>query len=62
MPGLVFETLPAYERTAALRAAVEPDLFGAIGEGPGDVDSPAQFCSASAGGIRILCDHLTIVG
>ena len=62
MPGLVFETLLAYERTAALRAAIELDLFRAIGEGPGDVNSLAQRCSASARGIRILCDYLTIIG
>ena len=36
-PALVFETLFAYQRTAALRAAIELDLFRAIGEGPGDV-------------------------
>lgn len=62
MPGLVFETLLAYERTAALRAAIELDLFRAIGEGLGDVESLAQRCSASQRGIRILCDYLTIIG
>ncbi len=34
-PELIFETLRAYERTAALRTAIELDLFRAIGEGPG---------------------------
>jgi len=62
MPGLVFETLLAYERTAALRAAIELDLFRAIGEGLGDVDTLARRCSGSARGIRILCDYLTIIG
>jgi hypothetical protein len=38
-PALVFDTLFAYQRTAALRAAIELDLFRAIGEGPGDVAS-----------------------
>jgi len=61
-PGLVFETLTAYQRPAALRAAIELDLFRAIGEGPGDVASLAQRCSASERGIRILCDYLTIIG
>ncbi|SPF43968.1 Methyltransferase type 12 [Candidatus Sulfopaludibacter sp. SbA4] len=61
LPGLVFETLLAYERTAALRAAIELDLFRAIGEGLDDVDSLAQRCSASPRGIRILCDYLTII-
>jgi len=61
-PALVFETLFAYQRTAALRAAIELDLFRAIGEGPGDVASLAQRCGASERGTRILCDFLTVVG
>ena len=61
-PGIVFETLMAHQRTAALRAAIELDLFRAIGEGPGDVASLAKKCSASERGIRILCDYLTIIG
>ncbi len=61
-PTLVFETLTAHQRTAALRAAIEIDLFRAIGEGPGDVASLAKQCSASERGVRILCDFLTIIG
>jgi SAM-dependent methyltransferase len=61
-PGLIFDTLLAYERTAALQAAVELDLFAAIGEGLGDVASLARRCSASERGIRILCDYLTVIG
>lgn len=61
-PGLVFEMLNAHQRTAALKAAIELDLFRAIGEGPGDVASIARHCSASERGIRILCDFLVING
>ncbi|HEY2016558.1 MAG TPA: class I SAM-dependent methyltransferase [Bryobacteraceae bacterium] len=61
-PALIFETLLAHERSAALHAAIELDLFRAIGDGPGDVDSLARQCSASVRGIRILCDYLTIIG
>lgn len=61
-PALVFDTLFAYQRTAALRTAIELDLFRAIGEGPGDVASLARRCSASERGIRILCDYLTVAG
>ncbi|MEN6603458.1 MAG: methyltransferase dimerization domain-containing protein [Bryobacteraceae bacterium] len=61
-PALVFETLTAYQRTAALRAAIELGLFHALGEGPGDVTSLARACSASERGIRILCDYLTVIG
>lgn len=61
-PGLVIETLNAHQRSAALRAAIELDLFRAVGEGPGDVATLAKKCSASERGIRILCDYLTVVG
>src|ERR1700722_14214066 len=61
-PGLVFDMVQAYQRTAALKAAIELDLFRAIGEGPGDVASIARHCAASERGIRILCDFLVING
>jgi hypothetical protein len=54
--------LQAHQRTAALKAAIDLDLFRAVGEGPGDVASIARHCSASPRGIRILCDFLTIYG
>jgi SAM-dependent methyltransferase len=61
-PALVFDMLQAHQRTAALKAAIELDLFTAVGDGPGDVASIARHCSASERGIRILCDFLTING
>jgi 2-polyprenyl-3-methyl-5-hydroxy-6-metoxy-1,4-benzoquinol methylase len=61
-PALIFELLMAHRQTAALRAAIELDLFRAVGEGPGDVPSLARRCSASERGIRILCDFLTVMG
>lgn len=61
-PVLVFEMLQAYQRTAGLKAAIDLDVFRAVGEGPGDVASIARHCSASERGIRILCDFLTIHG
>ncbi len=61
-PGLVFEMLQAHQRTAALKAAIDLDVFRAIGEGSGDVASIAGHCGASERGIRILCDFLTIYG
>ncbi len=61
-PALVFETLTAYQRSAALQAAIKLDLFSAIGEVHGDAASLAKRCSASERGIRILCDYLTVVG
>jgi 2-polyprenyl-3-methyl-5-hydroxy-6-metoxy-1,4-benzoquinol methylase len=61
-PALVFDTLLAYERTAALKAAIDLNLFRAIGDGPGDVASLARQCSASERGLRILCDYLAVMG
>ena len=61
-PALVFDTLFAYQRTAALRAAIELDLFRAIGEGPGDVGLDRAALLGLGAGIRILCDFLTVIG
>ena len=61
-PGLVFDMMQAHQRTAALKAAIELDVFRAVGEGPGDLDTLARKCSASPRGMRILCDFLTICG
>lgn len=61
-PGLVFELVQSHQRTAALKAAIELDVFRAVGEGPGDVASIARHCAASERGIRILCDFLVING
>lgn len=61
-PELVFDTLLAFQKSAALRTAVELDLFRAIGEGLGDAASLARRCAASERGMRILCDYLTVLG
>ena len=50
----------AYQRTAALKAAVELEVFTAIAEGADTVGALATRCAASERGIRILCDYLTI--
>lgn len=61
-PMLVFETLQAYQRSFAMKAAIELDLFTAIAKGNRTVPEIAKACAASERGIRILCDYLTIVG
>jgi DNA-binding IclR family transcriptional regulator len=61
-PSIVFENLQAHQRTAALKAAVELDIFRAVGQGPGDVASIARHAKASERGIRILCDFLVVNG
>jgi SAM-dependent methyltransferase len=61
-PTQVFDTMVAFQRSAAMRAAIELDLFRAVGEGPATAAVLGQRCSASERGIRILCDYLTIMG
>lgn len=61
-PGIVFEMMAAVQKTAALKAAIELDIFRAVGQGPGDVASIASHAKASERGIRILCDFLVING
>ena len=61
-PALVFETLMAHQRSAALKTAIELDLFRALGTGPASVASLASYCATSERGMRILCDFLTIIG
>ena len=61
-PLRILETLGGFQRTAALRAAIELDLFTAIGEGAHAVASLARRCSASQRGVRALCDSLTMLG
>jgi hypothetical protein len=61
-PAIVFENLQAFQKTFALKTAIELDVFRAVGEGPGDVASIARHAKASERGIRILCDFLVING
>lgn len=61
-PERFFDTLQAYQRTAALRAAIELELFTAIANGAHDVRSIAAACRASERGIRMLCDYMAILG
>jgi 2-polyprenyl-3-methyl-5-hydroxy-6-metoxy-1,4-benzoquinol methylase len=61
-PNLVYQTLNAYQATAALRAGIDLDVFTVIGEGAGTVADIAKRCRGAERGIRILCDYLTILG
>lgn len=61
-PQLFFQTANAYQRTQALKAAIELDLFTAIGGGKDTVRAFAQQCGAAERGVRILADYLTIQG
>jgi SAM-dependent methyltransferase len=61
-PERIFQTMNAFQQTAALKGAIELDLFTAIAEGNTDTESIAKRCGASTRGTRILCDYLTVGG
>lgn len=61
-PALFFDTISAYERTEALRAAIELDLFTQVAAGHQTAADLARACQASPRGVRILADYLTIHG
>ena len=61
-PELFFQTVNSYQRTAAVKAAVELDIFSAIGEGHATPGEMAASRGVSERGARILCDYLVING
>ena len=61
-PALFFDTINAFQRTEALRTAIELDLFSHIAAGKRSASDLAAACQASPRGVRILADYLTILG
>ncbi len=61
-PALFFQTATAHLRTAALKTAIELDLFSGIAEGSTTSDALASRCHVSPRGIRMLLDYLTVNG
>lgn len=61
-PEIIFETVNAYHRSAAMKAAIELDIFTGIAEGADTVPALARKCNASERGIRILCDYMVVAG
>ena len=61
-PVLFFQTLTAYQRSGALKGAIELDLFTAIGNDGAIAAEVAERCKAAERGTRILCDYLTVLG
>jgi ubiquinone/menaquinone biosynthesis C-methylase UbiE len=58
----IFETLRAYQQTAALRATIELDIFTAICEGATTAAEIAAKRGLSERGVRILCDTVVTDG
>lgn len=61
-PAVFFELANAYQRSEALKAAVELDLFTHIANGRRSAEEIATACSASLRGVRILADYLVVAG
>jgi 2-polyprenyl-3-methyl-5-hydroxy-6-metoxy-1,4-benzoquinol methylase len=61
-PGVIFAELRAFERSAALKGAIDLELFTHIDDGSTTPREMAAKTGASERGIRILCDFLTIHG
>lgn len=61
-PQLFFETINAYQKTGALKAAIDLGLFTAIGSQASTAGEIAARCGCPERGIRILSDNLVILG
>lgn len=59
---LFFQTVHAFQQTAALKAGLELDLFTAIADGAQTADAIAERSGCAARGVRILCDYLVTLG
>jgi len=67
-PERIFDTMNAFQRTEALGAAIDLDLFtaigamGATGESVATAKSLGEKLGAAERGVRILCDFLVVTG
>src|SRR5580658_7795782 len=61
-PERFFSAINAYQLTEAMKAAVELEVFTAIGEGNASATMIAKRCNAAERGVKTLCDFLTIHG
>ena len=59
---LPYDALTGYQRTAALKTAIDLDVFTAIGEGADTTAALAARCKAAERGVRALCDRLVADG
>lgn len=60
-PDLFWQTITAFQRSAAMQAAIELDVFTKIADGNKTAQAIAEVCEAAERGIRILCDTLTVM-
>ena len=61
-PDLFMDAVLAFQQTAAIKAALELDLFTQIAKGDVTAERLAEATRAEVRGVRILCDYLTVRG
>lgn len=61
-PALIFQILNGFQNTAALKTAIELDVFNHIAQGAETAEALAQSTGCAARGLSILCDALTVFG
>ncbi len=61
-PERIFNAFNAHQQTAALKTAIDLDVFTAIGAGANSAAAIAAKTAAAEKGVRVLCDYLTIQG
>ncbi len=61
-PQAFIDAVIGYQKTAAVKAAVALDLFTAIENENGELERISRCVQASARGVRMLCDYLTVQG
>ena len=61
-PDPFMDAVLAYQQTAAIKAALELDVFSLIAKGNNTADRLATSTGAAVRGVRILCDYLVVRG
>jgi ubiquinone/menaquinone biosynthesis C-methylase UbiE len=62
-PQLFFDTATAFQRSAAIKSAVELDVFTHVADNKKTAHEIAEACGAAESrGVRILCDALVVMG
>ncbi|HEY7838857.1 MAG TPA: class I SAM-dependent methyltransferase [Terriglobales bacterium] len=61
-PAALFDAINGFQRTAAIKTAIELDVFSHIAAGADTPAALAGACHASARGLRILVDSLAVLG
>ena len=61
-PERIWQLITGYQMTAAIKAAIELNIFTVIAEGKSTASSIAGAAGAWERGVRILCDTMSVLG